>query len=146
MEVKERRRKKKGGRLKNSAGSHRAPALADASSTQFSLSFSRSRQQHTTHTHTGRTTSSPRPSRELISKKYTRCFTSTHQTSPPKHQRFSKKKAKRKTPEIPPSSFVHFLAIRLVLRSNFSRSSKLRYFTFIWNKSARASHFLFPIK
>jgi hypothetical protein len=45
-----------GGHLKNSAGSHRAPALADASSTQFSFFFSSSSSSFdnttTHHTHT----------------------------------------------------------------------------------------------
>lgn len=64
-----------GGHLKNSAGSHRAPALADASSTQFSFVFFFFffffNNTTTHHTHTGRTTCSPRPTREVISRENT---------------------------------------------------------------------------
>ena len=73
--------------MKNSAGSHRAPALADASSTQFSVFLSLFfRQQHTTHTHTDEPLAPRGQLEKNLSRRnyiyiYTRCSTSTQHIS-----------------------------------------------------------------
>lgn len=129
-----------GGHLKNSAGSHRAPALADASSTQFSFVFFFFffffNNTTTHHTHTGRTTCSPRPTREVISRENTEIHDVSpfHPKNKTKHRRaFDSKSNGRQEPKENSLFVFPFFSFVCV----WGLSALLLHIFVIWNKNMR---------
>jgi hypothetical protein len=130
-----------GGHLKNSAGSHRAPALADASSTQFSFVFFLLLllQQHnnTPHTHGTNHLFPEANSRSYLEREYrnTRCFTfPPEKQNKTKHRRaFDSKSNGRQEPKENSLFVFPFFSFVCV----WGLSALLLHIFVIWNKNMR---------